>query len=202
MTALTHLVKYLRGARDQGVLLQHTHHGLRVDSFSDSDWTTCKRTRRTVSSGVVMVGQNLLYSSSRTQRVVALSSGEAEPLASASCLCEALFVRQLVAFLENDMLPQVHHHLDAVAAKGMMERAGVGRVTHLSVRVLWIQGLVDDETILLDTIPTATNPADLGTKSLRRARVRLLLYLLGALMPLWMSPLENLSTLNFSKGRP
>ena len=131
-------------------------------------------------TGVVMVGQNLLCSSSLTQRVVALSSGEAEHLASASCLCDALFARQLVAFLENDTLPQVHHHLDAVAAKGMMERAGVGRVRHLGVRVLWIQGLVDDETILLHKIPTATNPSDLRTKSLSRARVRLLLYLLGA----------------------
>ena len=93
MTALIHLVKYLRGAKDQGVLLQHTRHGLCVNSFSDSDWATCKRARRSVSSGVVMVGQNLPYSSSRTQRVVALSSGEVELLASASCLCDALFVR-------------------------------------------------------------------------------------------------------------
>ena len=30
MTALIHLVKYLRGAQHQGVLLQHTHHGLRI----------------------------------------------------------------------------------------------------------------------------------------------------------------------------
>ena len=180
MAALIHLVKYLRGVKDQGILLQHNHHGLRIDSFSDSDWATCKRTRRSVSSGVMMVGQNLLYSSSRTQRVVALSSGEAELLAAASCLCDALFVRQLVAFLEKDVMPQVHHHIDAVAAKGMMERAGVGRVRHLSVRVLWIQGLVEDGTILLHKIPTATNPADLGTKCLSRGRMRLLLFLLGA----------------------
>ena len=67
-----------------------------------------------------------------------------------------------------------------LAAKGMTERAGVGRVRHLSVRVLWIQGLVEDETILLRKIPTATNPADLGTKCLSRGRMRLLLFLLGA----------------------
>ena len=77
-------------------------------------------------------------------------------------------------------LSQVHHRLDAVAAKGMMERASVGRVRRLSVRVLWIQGWVDGETILLHKVPTATNPSDLGTKSLSRARVRLLLYMLGA----------------------
>ena len=84
-----------------------------------------------------MFGQNVLYFSSRTQPVVALFSGEAELLASASCLCHALFVRQLVAFLEN-VPPPVNHRIDAVAAKGMTERAAVGRVRHLSVRVLWI----------------------------------------------------------------
>ena len=89
-------------------------------------------------------------------------------------------VRQSVAFLENDVKPPVNHRIDAIAAKGVMERAGVGRVRRLSVRVLWIQGLVENETILVHKIATAVNPSDLGTKSLSRARVRLLLYLLGA----------------------
>ena len=62
----------------------------------------------------------------------------------------------LIAFLENDVMPPIHHHI-AVAAKGMMERAGVGSVgrlsvRRLSVRELWIQGLVEDETILLRKI--------------------------------------------------
>ena len=180
MTALIHLVKYFRGAQHQGVLLQHTYHGLMIDIYSDSDWATSKETRKSVSSSVVMVGNNLLYSCSRTQRVVALSSGEAELLSAASCLCDALFVRQLVSFIEQDTVPNINHHIDAVAAKGMMERAGVGRVRHLSVRVLWIQGMVEDGTIILNKICTSLNPADLGTKSLSRARMRLLLYLLGA----------------------
>ena len=104
-----------------------------------------------------MVGNNLLYSCSRTQRVVALSSGEAELLSAASCLCDALFVRQLVSVIEHDTLPNMNHRIDAVAAKGMMETAGVGRVRHLSVRVLWIQGMVEDGTIILNKICTSLN---------------------------------------------
>ena len=165
------------------MLLQHTHHGLRIDAYRDSDWATCKRTQRSVSAGVVMVGQNLLYSSSHAQPVIALSSGEAELLASASCLCDGLFVRQLVAFLDNDTLPQVHRHLDAVAAKGMMECAGVGRVRHLSVRVLWIQDLVDDKTILLQKVPTESGYQKAQPLALDE-------------------PVGNQSTLNFSKSRP
>ena len=48
---------------------------------------------------------------------------------------------------ENDTRP--HRHLDAVAARDVMERDGVGCIRHVSVRVLWIQGLVDDVRLLL-----------------------------------------------------
>ncbi|CAE7655231.1 RE1 [Symbiodinium sp. CCMP2592] len=43
----------------------------------------------------------------------------------------------------------VHHFLDASAAKAITERSGVGRVRHLSVRVLWSQQLVAEQVIAL-----------------------------------------------------
>ena len=42
-SALSYLVKYLRGAKDQRLLLQHERYGLRIDSYSDSDWATCPK---------------------------------------------------------------------------------------------------------------------------------------------------------------
>ena len=180
MTALRHLAKYLSGVRHQALLLRRTPGGLYVESYSDSDWATNKAHRRSVSAGVIKVGGSLLFSSSRTQRIIALSSGEAELLATASNICDAMLARQCVGFLSRDALPCIVHHLDATAAKGMLERSGVGRVRHLSVRVLWVQSQVESGTIVLKKIATAINPADLGTKSLSRARMRLLLYTLGA----------------------
>eukprot|EP00972_Heterocapsa_arctica_P090063 13288239-Heterocapsa_arctica.AAC.1 len=45
---------------------------------SDSDWAKDAADRRSTSCGVIEVNGCLLYSFSRTQTVVALSSGEAE----------------------------------------------------------------------------------------------------------------------------
>ena len=180
MNALRHLGKYLLGARHQGLMLKGSSEGLCIESFSDSDWVTNKQHRRSVSASVITVGKCLLYSSSRAQRVVALSSGEAELLSAASSLCDALFVAQCVGFLERDVLPCIYHNVDAVAAKGMMERSGVGRVRRLSVRVLRVQDLVDFKVVILTKVATSVNVADLGTKSLSRSRTHLLLFLLGS----------------------
>ncbi|CAE7671665.1 ABHD17A [Symbiodinium necroappetens] len=71
--------------------------------------------------------RNLLFSSSRSQRVVALSSGEAELLPAASSLCDGIMIRELLGFLGYGRV-KIFHHLDASAAKAILERSGVGKV--------------------------------------------------------------------------
>ncbi|CAE7922526.1 unnamed protein product, partial [Symbiodinium necroappetens] len=192
-TALKHLLKYLLDGQHHGLLLcrdnvhcgrsgelsPSTSRAMCIESYSDADWATHKGNRRSVSSSTVFVSGCLLYSSARTQRVIALSSGESELLSATSSLCDALFIRQLVAFLGDCDPPQVHHFTDATAAKSMMERSGVGRVRHLSVRVLWTQQLVADKVIALHKVDTCRNVADLNTKALPRHRMMMLLNLLG-----------------------
>ncbi|CAE7329769.1 RE2, partial [Symbiodinium microadriaticum] len=110
-------------------------------------------------------------------------SGELSPSTSrAMCIesySDADWATQLVAFLADCDPPQVHHFTDATAAKSMMERSGVGRVRHLSVRVLWTQQLVADKVISLHKVDTCRNVADLNTKALPRHRMMMLLNLLG-----------------------
>ena len=88
-------------------------------------------------------------------------------------------MRQLLAFITGDEPPQVHHFLDASAAKAIMERSGVGRVRHLSVRILWSQQLVAEQVIALHKVATSVNVADLNTKGLSRSRLLMLLHILG-----------------------
>ena len=58
------------------------HHLLEV--FSDSDWAGRKDTRRSTSSGTILLDGQCIYSFSRNQKSVSLSSGEAEYYAGAS----------------------------------------------------------------------------------------------------------------------
>ena len=191
MLGLRHLAKYLISARHNGVMIVKTDPGegllgprndagdqsIVLESFSDSNWASRKGTRRSVSASVLSVAGNLLFSSSRTQRVVALSSGEAELLSAASSLCDGIMIRELLDFLGYGRV-KIFHHLDASAAKAILERSGVGKVRHLSCRVLWCQQLVKQNEVALLKISTTFNPSDLMTKSLSRARTFMLMCLL------------------------
>ena len=189
MLSLRHLVKYLLGASGNGLKLKKVAPGqghagwyddpTPLETQSDSDWASSKGHRRSVSSSMVFVAGNLLYSASRCQRLVSLSSAEAEVHAATSTMCDGIFARLLIEFCTGHM-PQVHHHLDSTAAMGVLQRSGVGRIRHLSTRVLWTQQAVAEAKVVLHKISTDLNCADLGTKHMARARMRMLQFLLGS----------------------
>ena len=56
---------------------QATSHTASIERYSDSDGASYRPTRRSVSSGVTFLRSSLVYSSSRTQKMIAFSSGEA-----------------------------------------------------------------------------------------------------------------------------
>ncbi|CAE7382798.1 unnamed protein product [Symbiodinium sp. CCMP2592] len=186
-----HLAKYLIGGRYNGLMIVKTDPGeglmgprndagdqsIILESFSDSNWAACKGSRKSVCASVICVAGNMLFSSSRTQRVVALSSGEAELLSSASSICDALLIRELLEFMDFGRV-KIFHHIDASAAKAMLERSGVGKVRHLSCRILWCQQLIKSGEVALLKISTTFNPSDLGTKGLSRARTLMLMCIL------------------------
>ena len=58
--------------------------------FTDSDSVACKTIRKSTSGGCVMLGGHLIKSWSKTQRFIALSSGESEFYAALKASAEAL----------------------------------------------------------------------------------------------------------------
>ncbi|CAE7879513.1 true, partial [Symbiodinium necroappetens] len=70
-----------------------------VEAFSDADWAGCKKTRKSVSGSAFLVNSQLVYSASRTQRLIALSSAESEYHAAISCAIDGLLIRAVVEFL-------------------------------------------------------------------------------------------------------
>ena len=61
------------------------------ESFRDSDWSSNQSHRRSTSCGVHMLNGSFLFASSRTQRVVSLSSCESELHAMVSTLSDGFF---------------------------------------------------------------------------------------------------------------
>eukprot|EP00435_Cladocopium_sp_Y103_P050419 s572_g15.t1 len=65
--------------------------------------------------------------------------------------------------------------MDNSAGRSFLLRSGVGRIRHISVRVLWMQQRVKEKGLIPSRVPSRDNPADLGTKRLSKDRMEYLM---------------------------
>ena len=70
-------------------------------------------------------------------------------------------------------------YLDSSAARGILSRRGVGRLRHLSCRILWLQDLVNERVLQVKAVLGTVNPADISTKRLSIGRLESLMFLCG-----------------------
>ena len=175
---LKKLCRYLKGVprmvqkikfdvEDSGVL----------EIFVDSDWAGCPRTRKSTNGGCIMWNGACLKAWSTTQTVVAMSSGEAEYYAAVKGAAEGLAIQSMCRDLGEEM--KIKIYTDSSACKGVCNRAGVGRIRHMEVPLLWLQGKVRRGDVTLAKVAGVDNPADLMTKFLAGSGVRLNLGRLG-----------------------
>ena len=65
----------------------------RVTAFTDSDYAGCGRTAKLASAGAICIGEHVVKTYSRQQKIVALSSAEAELYAMVAASANALVVQ-------------------------------------------------------------------------------------------------------------
>ena len=132
--------------------------------YADSDYAGDKLSRKSTSCGAPVADGCLLMNYSRGQRVIALSSGEAEFYAGVAVIAESILIEHLLKFCGFKVLTVLL--TDSSAARGMLRRQGVGKVRHLESATLWVQARVKDGKLKVGTVRGSDNPADIGTKVL------------------------------------
>ena len=110
-----------------------------IEVHTDSDWAGCKRTRISVSGGVVRLGESMIKCWSKDQHNLAKSSGEAELYAANLGGEQAIGVQTIMRELGHEMSIVVH--IDSSAALAVVNRKGCGKVRHARVGQLWVQEL-------------------------------------------------------------
>jgi hypothetical protein len=188
MCGAKRVVRYLLGTSSFGTKFEGSLCSTRcgkqaicVETFCDSDWAGCERTRKSTSGGVQTVGNHVLNTWSRTQQTISLSSGEAEFYALGTGAAESIFLSSLMAeILPASLRPNfpIQLRTDATAGRGVCNRLGPGKIRHLDIRNLWLQQLVEKKVVAVSQVKGEANPADLLTKGvakpvLERLRPRL-----------------------------
>ena len=131
-------------------------------SYTDSDWAGCRKTAKSTSGGIVMLGSHVIKSYSRQQKVIALSSAEAELYAMVAASAETLAI---IAYAEDlGMVIGGEVYADSSAALGITQRIGIGKVRHLRTQGLWVQETRISGRLAYHKVLGTKNPADVLTK--------------------------------------
>ena len=138
-----------------------------IEAYVDSDWAGCRKTRKSTSGGILYFGGVAVRGWSTNQAVIALSSGEAEYYAALKGASAALGLQSML--IDLGMPSSVTLYTDSSAARGIIHRAGLGKLRHLETGYLWLQAAVKAKKLQVRKVLGTENPADLLTKHLSAA---------------------------------
>ena len=135
-----------------------------VNIWSDTDYAGCHETRKSTSGGVILSGKYLVRGWSSTQKVIAISSGEAEYYGMVRGGAEGFGTQSIL--MDMHVKCELKLHEDSSAAKGIAERSGLGKIRHIEVNKLWLQQKVREKKIKRVKADEKKNLADALTKHL------------------------------------
>ena len=161
---LKRLGRYLKGRPRLQQWFQWQDIPEKMKTYSDADWAGCKNTRKSTTGGCVTMGKHTLKTWSKTQSLIALSSGESELYAMIKASAESLGMLSMLKDFGLHVSGEIWG--DASAAIGMINRSGLGKTRHIETGLLWIQQTAAEKQLKYGKIPGKLNPADLFTKHL------------------------------------
>ena len=165
--AVVRILEYLRSTRDLPMRFSKSPAGMLLESFADSDWAGDQDHRRSQGGCMVFVGGNLVSCKSILQRIVALSSMEAEYIAACEAAKEVIWFRRVLEDLGFPQGGPTTIWEDNRSAICFSENPhDHSRSKHIDVRYHFLrQHTMDFKTIVLRAIGTKEQLADMLTKN-------------------------------------
>jgi len=98
--AAKRILRYIAGTLDYGIWYSNTNN-FRLCGYTDSDYGSSLDDRRSVSANVFTLGSGAVTWSSKKQATTTLSTSEAEYIAATSATCQAVWLRRVLADLQQ-----------------------------------------------------------------------------------------------------
>jgi hypothetical protein len=161
LNALKTVYRYLLATKDLTLFFQ-AETGVELSAETDASWGTCS-----FSGYLIKVGNNPIVWKVRKQRMVAMSSCEAELLAMVDCAKEIVwargFLQELCYF--GKTLPATLVETDSQSAIAILATVGMhGRSRHYRRQIVFLQSLMGDLKIALKYRDGKSLASDLLTK--------------------------------------
>ena len=164
--AAGHLLRYLRGTSDLCLTFDAISSKRVALGYADADWGGCLDTRRSTTGYLFRTFGGPVAWKSRRQPTTALSTAEAEYMASADATRQAIWLRLLLDDLGEPQTTMTILNDNQACIQLSKNPVHHDRSKHIDMRHHFLRDHVNSNTIELLHVPTADNLADLLTKPL------------------------------------
>lgn len=165
-----HILRYLQGTVDFGLDYRQGD-GVRLAGYTDSDWVGCASDRKSTSGCCFRLGSTIVSWISWKQQSVALSSVEAEYMATSLASCEAIWLRKVLFGLFGQALrPSVICCDNQSCVKLTENTVFHDRSKHIEIKYHFIRDYVQKGVVKLEYISTNEQVADIFTKALPQGK--------------------------------
>lgn len=163
--AVIRIMRYLKKTPGFGLLFKNNGH-LNIEAYTDADWAGSQVDRRSTSGYFTLVGGNLVTWRSKKQKVVALSSAEAEFRGIVKGITEILWIRKLLLELGLAIPSPAYLKCDNKASISISENpVQHDRTKHIEIDRHFIREKLDDGVIALPFVRSEDQLADVLTKA-------------------------------------
>ena len=161
-------LRYLKGTVDYGIVFQADDEEWQLSAASDSDLAGCLNTSRSTSGCYSKLGKSgAVMCSSSLEKKISTSTGQAETYAMQSLVKEVVWERHLLSELRfHQCSPTLLLTDNDGVLKQSTKAINHSTAKHYRIAQAYIRSMVQNQTIKVDRIDTAANPADLFTKAL------------------------------------
>ena len=172
MAAVKQILRYVKGTMGLGCCYEKKEKGeLRLTGYSDSDMAGDVDDRKSTTGVAFFLGTSLVSWLSQKQKVVALSSCEAEYIAAATAAQQGVWLESLLGDLLNRDPGKVVFNVDNKSAISLCKNPVYhDRSKHIDKRYHYIRECVADGVVEVQHISTEDQLADVLTKPLARIR--------------------------------
>ena len=170
------ILRYLKGTRDYALILNPTSSRLR--SLADANWGNDVNDRKSTSGFMLQIGGTTVTWKTRKQSVVALSTNEAEFIASSEAAKDILWTLHLLAELDYKQTEATVLMQDNQGAI-IWETVAFRNAKHVAIRGNFVRSLVQSAILSIEYCASTAMTADILTKPLGRQLFERHCYQLG-----------------------
>ena len=169
LVAFKRILRYVAGTVNYGCHYRRKQGEYALLGYSDSDHGADVDGRKSTSGVMFFLGGNIITWQSQKQKVVALSSCEAEYIAAATASCQGVWLARLLVELKGEEAGTVTLKIDNQSTIQLSKNPVLhDHSKHIDVKFHYIQECVEEGRVEVEPVDTKLQLADILTKSLGR----------------------------------